>query len=492
MSGSVMLERISRSFGGVQAVVDATMEWVPGRVSALIGDNGAGKTTLFNLVCGLVTPDTGTITWQGRRLDGKSVAWVASSGVGRLYQDVRAFSKLTALENVMAGFAKHPGLSLARVLLTPRMVRRYEAECATKACDLLAMVGLTEKSDLLAESLSFGEQKLLAIARLLANGSRVLLLDEPSAGVAPVMLDQLAHVIRRLAADGHIVVVIEHDREFVRRIADDVWYMENGSAVPAPNGLVHQAGRGMGHRHADVPARRALLAVGGIHAGFGARKVLLGVDLDIGEGEIVGIRGRNGSGKSTLAKVITGALTPQRGQVTMSGVDITRWTAHRRQRMGLGYLPQACRAFPSMTVKENLEFAFSRRSAEGPSVGEVLDLMQMLKPLMARSARLISGGERQALCCAMVLLTGARLLVLDEPSAGLSPQISSALMEHLSLAMRARNVAALIIEQREGLLERFADRIYDLVEGRPELRDAGEDACPAAAVPVLETKGVRQ
>ena len=234
------LNQVSKQFGGVKAVRDLTVEFKQGKITALIGPNGAGKTTAFNLIGGLLRPDAGSVTFNGTRLLGKKPWHIASLGIGRLFQDVRLFRKMTVLENVMTAFQHQEGESLWRVMLAPWTEFKPEAGRKEQAMSLLEKVGLAEKAESLAENLSYGQQKLAAITRLLAADAKLLLLDEPTAGVNPVMVRQLLTTIRQLAAEGRTIIFVEHNMEVVRELADWVIFMSAGRmrAVGKPHDVL--------------------------------------------------------------------------------------------------------------------------------------------------------------------------------------------------------------------------------------------------------------
>lgn len=230
-SASLECRHISKRFGGVLAVDDVSLSFEPGRITALIGPNGAGKTTLFHLICGSLRPDAGGITLRGQHLD-RLPAWrVAAAGVGRLFQDVRVFGKLTAVENVLTAVPRQLGENpLAAILLRRAAMRQESANLAT-AVSWLKYVGLSGHEGQVAENLSYGQQKLLALARLLASGADVLLLDEPTAGVNPELIGNILRLLRQLAAEGRTIVLIEHNMDVVLEVADWVNFMDDGQLV---------------------------------------------------------------------------------------------------------------------------------------------------------------------------------------------------------------------------------------------------------------------
>lgn len=222
---------LTKTFGGLKAVDNVSVIFEAGKVTALIGPNGAGKTTLFHLISGALRPDSGEVWYRGRRIDGLPPWRIAQMGIGRLFQDVRVFGRLTALDNVRVAFRKQKGENPLWAILRWLRVNREEQILTDEARRWLEFVGLRELENSLAEDLSYGQQKLLAIARLLAAGADVFLLDEPTAGVNPEMVRSLLSLIRRLAKEGKTVVVIEHNMNVVMEIADWVFFMDEGQIV---------------------------------------------------------------------------------------------------------------------------------------------------------------------------------------------------------------------------------------------------------------------
>lgn len=225
------LREVSKSFGGLRAVDRVSAVFESGRITALVGPNGAGKTTLFHLIGGVLQPDEGIILYNGTRLNGLPPWKVARLGIGRLFQDVRVFGKLSVLENVLTAFPDQLGENPFWSILLRAKVMHQEEGVIEQAKHLLAFVGLQEYADEPAENLSYGQQKLLAIARLLAAGSTALLLDEPTAGVNPGMVKSILELLRQLTGEGRTTVIIEHDMSVVMEVADWVYFMDDGQIV---------------------------------------------------------------------------------------------------------------------------------------------------------------------------------------------------------------------------------------------------------------------
>jgi len=225
------LEDLRRTFGGVRAVDGVRFGVDRGEVHGLIGPNGAGKTTLLNLVSGLIRPDGGAISLDGRRIERLAPHRIAALGVTRTYQNIRLFPALTAVDNVLVGehLVRRDPL-WKRMLLLPS-VRAEERAARARALDLLARVGLSDRAGERAANLSYGEQRRVEIARALASEPRVLLLDEPTAGMNPAEVASIAALIRDLARGGHSVLLVEHNVKLVMDVCQRITVLDFGKVI---------------------------------------------------------------------------------------------------------------------------------------------------------------------------------------------------------------------------------------------------------------------
>jgi branched-chain amino acid transport system ATP-binding protein len=219
---------LAKEFGGVRAVESLDFEIREGQVFSIIGPNGAGKTTLLNLLTGIYRPSAGRIWLAGRALAARAPHEFAAAGIGRTFQNLQIFFNMSALENVMAGRHLHERCSLAAALVrTPRLARAERA-CRRLAAELLAFVGLEASSDAAADALPYGALKRLEIARALAGEPRLLLLDEPAAGLNPSEIREMDALIQRLAARGITIALVEHNMKLVMGVSDHVLVLDYG------------------------------------------------------------------------------------------------------------------------------------------------------------------------------------------------------------------------------------------------------------------------
>ena len=224
--------KISKNFGGLKAVNEVDLQIPKGTIYSIIGPNGAGKTTLFNCISGFYTPESGDILYYGTPIQGMPTDFIASQGISRTYQNVRLFGNLTAMENVLIGL--HNKISsnwLDALVHSPRFVRE-NSWSLKEAVRLLEFVGLKGYGDFLASNLPYGMQRRLEIARALANNPRLLLLDEPTAGMNIQETTDLTQFIRRLRDELEIsIILIEHDMKVVMGISDQISVLDYGTKI---------------------------------------------------------------------------------------------------------------------------------------------------------------------------------------------------------------------------------------------------------------------
>jgi len=228
---TLALKDLARSFGGVKAVDGVSFEVAPGEVHGLIGPNGAGKTTVLNLISGLLRPTSGTISLDGARLDGRPSNQIAAQGVSRTFQNIRLFPNLSALGNVVVGLHLKRRAPLWPRLFALPSARIEEQQARAKATALLARVGLLDRAAGLSKNLSYGEQRRVEIARALAADPRVLLLDEPTAGMNRPEAETVGALVRAVAAEGRSVLLIEHNVPLVMKLCDRITVLSFGKVI---------------------------------------------------------------------------------------------------------------------------------------------------------------------------------------------------------------------------------------------------------------------
>ena len=234
MSGAVLLRaaQMTKRFGGLIAVDRLELEVRQGAVHSIIGPNGAGKTTVFNCIMEFYAPDDGEIWFDGQRIDGLTPDRVAAAGINRTYQTIRLFRNLTAIENILVGMHLHLKSTWYGAVLNTRATRDEEARAHDEARRILEFVGLRGRGDVLARGLAYGEQRRLEVARALATRPRLLMLDEPMAGMNPRESADMMSFIRRVRDErGVTILLIEHSMRVVMRISDQVSVLDHGVKI---------------------------------------------------------------------------------------------------------------------------------------------------------------------------------------------------------------------------------------------------------------------
>ena len=402
-------------FGGLTAVDNFNLMIGRNEIAGLIGPNGAGKTTVFNLLTNVYQPTRGSILIDGMPTAGKKTYQVNRMGVARTFQNIRLFKDLSVIDNIKVGLHESMKYNLGSSLIRLPNYWKEEKRCL---------------ADAQAGSLPYGAQRRLEIMRALATSPKLLLLDEPAAGMNPSETAELTETIRRIRDEFNIaVLLIEHDMSLVMGICEGIAVLNFGRIIAK-----------------GTPD------------------------------EIVTLIGANGAGKSTTLKTISGLLHPKTGDVLYKGKSIKGVRAHKIVEAGLAQVPEGRHVFLHMTVEENLDMGAYTQPAStiAPNKEKVFELFPRLKERRKQLAGTMSGGEQQMLAMGRALMSNASMLMLDEPSMGLSPLLVQEIFDIIQ-NIHKEGMTILLVEQNAQMALSVADRAYVLETGRVVMNGTGAE-----------------
>jgi len=465
-----MLEvaHLTKRFGGLVAVKDLSFVIRPGEILGLIGPNGSGKSTAMKTILGVEQPTSGSVKLDGVELAGLPAHRIARLGVGLVFQHSRPLNRQTVLENIKVA------------LLPDRLTQLFAgAYVDSTARDIAARVGLAGVVDRKPPTLAFADLRRLELAKAIARNPRLVMVDEPFAGLTASEVTAFSELIRGFRAEGRAVLLVDHNVKGVSALVDRALAMYLGERIaegsPAEvmrdetvrrvylGGALTTSAR----READFADKAPLLRVEGVGVFYGKALALRDVSLHVHEGEFVSVVGLNGAGKTTLFNAISG-LVPYSGAIRWAGNELSGQSAADVARGGVVQCPETRELFGDMTVRENLDMGGN--ALTDTELGERLEwlfgLFPILRDRQGQIARTLSGGEQQMLAIARALMMKPRLLILDEPTLGLAPVILETLSKALETLRTTTTISVLLGEQNVTFALPHADRVYVLDHSR--------------------------
>jgi branched-chain amino acid transport system ATP-binding protein len=480
------------AYDGVQTLFNVDFDVEEGETVALLGTNGAGKSTLLRAIAGLQQPDNGAVFFDARDITASPAHLVASYGVVFMPGGHAVFPNMTVRENLVTAGWMHRDDDVDQGI--ERVLAFFPV--------------LRDRIDVAAGTLSGGEQQMVALGQAFLMRPKLLMIDELSLGLAPIVVEQLVAVLRELRADGTTIIVVEQSFNVAATIAERAVFMDKGRVefdgpvdelLGRPDllraifmGGAASGGR-VGRRRVQAEEVETVLGVEDVSLFYGGVQSLDSVSLAVRPGEVVGIIGPNGAGKTSLFDVVSGYAAPSSGRVVLGGQDMTPLSPSARARLGLGRSFQNARLFPALTVRETIAVALEKRAPKNllaaalwlpgsrrrerrlqERVDGYIDLLS-LGVHADKFVRELSTGSRRAVEVACVLAAEPSVLLLDEPSSGLAQAEIEALGPTLSRIPRETGCALLVIEHDMPLITQISDRLVAmalgqvLVEGPPSL-----------------------
>ncbi len=454
------------------------MEFPPGEIAAVVGENGAGKSTLMNVLSGLYQPDGGEILLDGKPARFRSPKDAIARGIGMVHQHFMLVPTLTVAENVILGLEPH-----RRGLLDLAAAK----QAVRKTCERFGFVVPEEAR---VEDLTVGSQQKVEIIKVLYRGARVLILDEPTAVLAPQESEDLFSVMRQLAAAGHTVVLISHKLREVLATATRIYVMRRGKLVAQPQASSTSESELAALMVGARPPERSPITRGGrselllevedVQAGeLRSLPALRGVSLNLFAGEVVGIAGVDGNGQRELAEVITGLRPLVSGLIRFQGTPLPNASPGRMRDLGLSHVPEdrlARAIIGPMTVEENIALGRDRQPpfARGRLIdftgrrqraSNLLAEFDVRPPDPLARISLLSGGNQQKVVLARELDARPKLLVVVQPTRGLDISAVSSVHQRL-LEAREQGTGILLISLDLEEVLALSDRLYAIYEGR--------------------------
>ena len=500
----LLVKNLDVSYDNVQVLFDVNFEVDEGEIVALLGTNGAGKSTLLKAISAVVEAGAGAIVFDGVDMTYATPHEVAARGVVQVPGGKGVFPSLTVAENLkIAGWLYQRDSEYLRAA-TEQVLEFFPI--------------LRERWDQPAGNLSGGEQQMVTLAQAFIAKPRLLMIDELSLGLAPIIVEQLLEIVRAIREQGTTIILVEQSVNVALTIAQTAYFMEKGEIrfngptaelLERPDvlrsvfleGAGSADGSGRGLRAAKRPARRAsqtpgsdaILEVRALTKAYGGISAVGDVSFQLGRGEILGIIGPNGAGKTTLFDLISGFVTADEGVVLLDGLDITSLTPDARARLGLGRSFQDARLFPALTVRDTIALALERHIEVRDPVAAALNLpvvhdseqqvrrrVDELIDLMGVGAFAdkfvgeLSTGSRRIVDLACILAHEPDVLLFDEPSSGIAQRETEALGPLLLRIREDTGASLLVIEHDMPLITSISDRILALdlgrtvVEGTPD------------------------
>ncbi len=473
------IHHLSKSFGNKRALDDVSLQFHSGEIHAVLGENGAGKSTLMNLIYGLLQPESGAMQLDGKPFAPRSPNDALQAGLGMVHQHFMLVPTFTVLENFLLGNPRF------------RMSRRGLQSATREAQQLCAQLRIALDTSRRIHELAVGEQQRVEIIKILLRSARVLILDEPTAVLAPQEANELFALLRLLREQGHAIIFISHKLEEVKAISDRITVLRAGKVTGAfethavttaeiAHAITPNASVVIAPRASSLSQQKIVLQAEALCArnGFG-NLTLDHVSFKLHRGEILGVAGVDGNGQMELAETLWGLRKSERGKLWLEGEEISRTTTRERVQKGFAHIPADRREmglFPGLAIYENASI-FAQRELEFQTRGwlhvqrmkawseRLVQTFDVRTDDMTLPVETLSGGNQQKLVVGRELMRQPKVLIAVNPTRGVDLAATQKIHE-LLLAEKSRGAAILLISTELDEVYALADHIAVLFKGR--------------------------
>lgn len=465
------VDSLSKRFGGIAALSDANIDLLPGEVHALTGENGAGKSTLIKILAGMVSRDNGRILIDGNEVRIDTPEASQNLGIAVIHQDFDLAANLSVAGNLLLGREPTHLYGFINRRKHQALAERY-----------LHNVGLKIDPDTLVENLSVSQRQLLAIAKSVSTKARILVMDEPSSALASDEIEFLLRLITTLKQQGTSIIYISHKLDEIFRISDRITVLRDGETIgtretrnTSSNGIISMmVGRELKdlfskavHTQEDV-----LLQI----KGTGKQGVFNDISFTLNKGEVLGLYGLKGAGRSEMAATLFGLDSPDKGELLLEGEGIKIKSPQDAIRRGIGFVPEDRKTqglFPNMNVKENMTISgldllshhsFINKRQERDVINEYTALLNIRTSDANQMITGLSGGNQQKVILARWLLGNPKLLILDEPTAGIDIGAKSEIYKLIN-RLTSEGMGVILISSELPEILGISDRILIMHNG---------------------------
>ncbi len=491
-------QQISKSFGGVRALNNVSIDVQRGEVLAVVGENGAGKSTLMKILNGLLSDYRGQVYLFGKKVHWRSPIAARIAGIGYIPQEISLVPEMTAAENIFLGRERPNRLGMVDS-------RRMNEE----ADEYLRSIGADFSPQVKVARLGAGDQQLVEIARALSMQGRILIMDEPTSALAGREIDRLFDIIRRLSREGRSIIYISHKLDEVMAVADRVAVLKDGELIwqkPAKrlskeeivSAMVGRAVLGLERSQKEGPAPSALITIEHLELSRRIRDV----SFDVREGEILGIAGLMGSGRTEVLLALYGVLKPRQGRITFAGGASAFSSPEQAASNRFALVPEERKSqglILEHPVSENIVLCMLKRLSrygilskkrESKAVAEMISYLSIKVDRPSTAAKSLSGGNQQKVVLAKCLANQPRILLLDEATHGIDVGAKQEIYS-LIRELNAKGMTIIMASSELQELMSLCDRILVLREGRSVGMLSGREATEEKIIR-LATGGVQQ